>query len=115
MWDRRSRVTGSTVWYSSSIPSVKVGMLIAPSGYKNWPCVDDRPVEALTVYQREAANQRGFFASFWAIRALTIFLSNGAGKGFSSGKWRVPFAAQKGLSSSLNCSMAEEPSGKRLQ
>ena len=27
MWERRSRVTGSTVWYSSSIPMVKVGSM----------------------------------------------------------------------------------------
>src|SRR4051794_16983485 len=27
MWERRSRVTGSTVWYSSSMPSVKDGRM----------------------------------------------------------------------------------------
>src|SRR5664279_2565053 len=29
MWERRSRVTGSMVWYSSSIPMVKVGRIFA--------------------------------------------------------------------------------------
>jgi hypothetical protein len=29
MCERRSRVTGSTVWYSSSIPIVKVGRIVS--------------------------------------------------------------------------------------
>src|SRR5450631_1302779 len=48
MCDRRSRLSGSTVWYSSSIPSVNVGFIAASRAARR----EVTPAEVQLVYQR---------------------------------------------------------------
>src|ERR1700722_923378 len=66
--------------------------------------------------QKTARRDQPFqLPSFCTIRAFTIFFTSEAGKGVSKGKCSVPFETRNSLSSSLNASSTDEPSGKKLQ
>ena len=77
------------------------------------PQLRSRPIPTQWLFTRGEAPY--LLPAFCAIRAFTSFLSSAAGKGLSNGKCSVPFETRKSLSSSLNESSTDEPSGKKLQ
>src|SRR5215467_3676206 len=76
MWERRSRDWGSTVWYSSSIPSVNDGFIAIPR------------CQAGTRRQRDPNSiaQRAGGSARWPLAARYNSVSEGAGHAYSENR-----------------------------